>query len=132
MRHFSQILEDHVASRGWSLRSFADRVGISHTVFNKIKKGTIPPTTTRLDGWADALHLEGVEREEFMVAGWLANAPTELARYVAIDTLIVNADRAADTRVPYAVDTIDELRERIQTLEKLLSEIHRLSGDAPK
>jgi transcriptional regulator with XRE-family HTH domain len=78
---FGQYVEQLLAARSLSLRSFAQRIGMSPGWVSRVKRLTIAPE--HIEVWADALELRGAERERFIVLAWLTHAPPFIREYVA-------------------------------------------------
>jgi transcriptional regulator with XRE-family HTH domain len=105
---------DHLAvllnRRRESPNAFAARVEVSHSTMGRIMQGLRPPDVELLDAWADALELEGEERESFLLAGALANCPKPALDYVArIEGDLADLKRRAEI----AEATLDRLERRV-------------------
>jgi transcriptional regulator with XRE-family HTH domain len=90
--------------------AFGERVGVSHSTMGRIMQGLRPPDVDQLDAWADALELDGQERETFLLAGALANCPKPALDYVAkIEGDLDDLKRRAEI----AEATLDRLERRV-------------------
>lgn len=58
----------------------AKRVGSTSGGMSLYRHGKVNPPLKKLPAWADALGLEGQEREDFIVLGHLAHAPEQIER----------------------------------------------------
>ena len=58
-------------------KQFAFSVSATPAHINMIAKGSRLPPLDRIEAWADALNLNGSERQEFIEAAWLAHCPAE-------------------------------------------------------
>jgi transcriptional regulator with XRE-family HTH domain len=93
-----------------SPNAFAARVEVSHSTMGRIMQGLRPPDVDLLDAWADALELEGDERQAFLLAGALANCPKPALDYVArLEGDLVDLKRRAEI----AEATLDRLERRV-------------------
>ncbi len=80
-RAFGELVEELRKARGWSLRDLASRfdrdadidTSVSHV--SKIVNAKIAPSPKAIERLADALRLDGAERERFVFLGLLAKAP---------------------------------------------------------
>lgn len=83
MASFGEILQEQLDRLGLSRKGFSDLVGCHKAMVTMIAQGNrrVPPDT--IDTWADALQLEGEEREAFIEAGLLATAHPRLREHVA-------------------------------------------------
>lgn len=66
-------LDELLAARGHSVRSFARKVGVAPANVSKFKRKALPPQ--RIEAWADALRLAGAERERFLYLAWWDHTP---------------------------------------------------------
>lgn len=58
----------------------AGKMGLSSGALSQYRHNKICPPLKKLPAWADALGLEGQEREDFIVLGHLAHAPEQIER----------------------------------------------------
>ena len=77
---FGRNLEQLLAARSLSLRGFAERVGMSPGWVSRVKRLTI--AAEHIEPWADALGLQGTERERFVLLAWLTHAPPFVCEHV--------------------------------------------------
>jgi transcriptional regulator with XRE-family HTH domain len=75
---FGDYLDLLLKARGLSVRAFAARVGSQAGSVSISKRKTMNPD--RMIAWADALDLDGEERERFFDLATLTHAPTYLVR----------------------------------------------------
>ncbi|MBA3586023.1 MAG: hypothetical protein H0W41_00115 [Chloroflexi bacterium] len=66
-------LDELLAVRGYSVRSFARRVGVAPANVSKFKRKALP--RERIEAWADALRLSGMERDRFLYLAWWDHTP---------------------------------------------------------
>lgn len=83
---FGTILARELARAELSQRAFAAATRTPLSTINAVIAGTRKPPKKRLAGWATTLRLTGGERDLFLVSGFLAHAPAEIA--AAVDRLI--------------------------------------------
>lgn len=113
IQRFGDLLYGLIARKNQSVRAFAPRLGVSHSMLSHIRTGYRPPPLERLEDWADVFGLEGKEREYFLDLGAIACAPPRVLRmfeaghpaYEAIRLAIENDTlrklRAAEHGEPY-------------------------------
>ena len=80
---FGDLLTALVARRGLTMAAFAARGGASASTLSRIRRGDRAPTAPQAARWADALGLQGGEREEFLASAALAQAPAAVRARVA-------------------------------------------------
>jgi transcriptional regulator with XRE-family HTH domain len=95
-----------------SPNAFAARVEVSHSTMGRIMQGLRAPDVDQLEAWANALELDGDEREAFLLAGALANCPRPALDYVAR-----MEDDLADLkkRAEIAEAMLDRLERRVES-----------------
>ena len=82
MAAYGEMLKSLIAQKGYGLREFAQRVGYAHSNISAIMAGRRPPPLDRIERWADALGLDGQERQEFLEEAYLAHAPQQVRHIV--------------------------------------------------
>ncbi len=75
---FGDYLDQLLRKRGLSVRGFAKLVGVDVGSVSSAKRKTV--SQERMVAWANALALEGEERERFLDLGALTHAPTYLVQ----------------------------------------------------
>ncbi len=81
--------------------TLAKAVGVSHVLISKQLAGNLRPSLESIDKYADALWLEGSERDNFITQAYLAHSPHRVRQLVEKQTA-----------------TINRLRAELQTLQK--------------
>jgi len=81
---FGELLTHFLEARKRDDRSFARQVGYDNSLIGKVKRGTRRPPANDLIKWADALTLDGSDRDDFLEAGLLLHTPPWIRqRYIA-------------------------------------------------
>lgn len=80
---FATIFQEHLDARGMNRRAFAEQVACHTALVTMVAKGRrrVPPHA--IDRWADALGLEGEEREAFIDAGLTIKAHERIVEHIA-------------------------------------------------
>lgn len=84
MSDFGRYLENLVLDRFGSRRKFIiaaegeDRAQAGVSYFSQVVAGKKPPPLHRLEAWADALGLQGAERERFVDLACIEHLPEEV------------------------------------------------------
>lgn len=63
IQSFGEYLYRLIDERGHTIRGFAPRLNVSHSMLSHIRKGLTPPPLKRMEQWADAFDLDGKDRE---------------------------------------------------------------------
>ena len=77
---FGDYLDVLLKERGVSLREFSREIGRSPGFICNVKRLTLNPKL--IEPWADALKLNGDQRERFIKLAWLAHTPEYVRRLV--------------------------------------------------
>ncbi len=98
-RAFGDMVEALCKARGWSLRDLASRydrranqdTAVSH--LSKIVSAKIAPRPRVIEQLADALRLDGAERERFILMGMLAKAPEPIEiKYLDLERRVLRLE----------------------------------------
>lgn len=79
---FYDFFISSLKNSGLSNTEFASRAGASKQHVTDMARKRRTPPLDRLDAWADALHLEGDRRAEFIRLAYLAHAPEQVRQLV--------------------------------------------------
>lgn len=81
---FSSVLAEARTAHQLSQTDLAKRAAVAQSMVAALESGTRRPSEQMLKRLADALGLEGTERDRFVLLGLLLHWPTKLHRYVTI------------------------------------------------
>jgi len=98
---FGELLRQGLADRGLSLRTFATRVGRSHTFVSRVLGGLRLPPLADLDAWFNALKVNPDERDRLRLAAHLTHCPK----------LVVDHLQRTQTRLDKALADVTSLRD---------------------
>lgn len=99
---FPEYLADLIAARFASRRDFmraaqpdSNKSG-ANSYLSQVISGKRPPPPNHLTGWADALGLRGLKREDFFIRAAIQHLPAELRATVAdIHSEVIKLRKAA-------------------------------------
>ncbi len=113
MLEFRDLLRALVRDRLTTQDALAQKLGLDQKTISLTMLGKIPPPIDeRLDQWADALRLEGQDRDQFRRAAFLARTPAVIREEIQQDRI-----------------KIAELEERVTRLALTISDL--LGGKRP-
>jgi transcriptional regulator with XRE-family HTH domain len=109
---FGEYLYEAIKRKGVSLREFAPRLGVTHSMLSQIKSGQVRVPPERHEQWADALELQGDEREFFLDLAALSCAPPRVlamfnSKHPAFQTIMLAQMHGALLR------EVAELKQRV-------------------
>lgn len=108
---FGELLRSHLDRRGLTLTAWAKQVACAHSLVSHITRGERTPPLDRMPAWADALKLQGKDRDQFMELAALAHAPAR------IHALVQELRRE-----------VGELRKEQEEMQRLIAELERRRG----
>lgn len=79
-RAWGLFLERTIRAKQLSMPEGAELLGLGKSALSQYYHARVCPPLKKLTAWADALGLEGKDREEFVVLGHLAHAPEQIER----------------------------------------------------
>ena len=83
METFAEMLTRLLAEKDLTQRELADAVGVSQSYVAQQTRGIGTFAPDRIEGWADALRLQGRERKRFRILALLTHCPEEIREHVA-------------------------------------------------
>lgn len=101
--------------RGWSFRGMWKATGVHYTTLAQIERGEIRPTAKVVQKLANALNLQGPEREQFVAAGLQATrrllSAAKVGQLELIQKYLAGLDRAAVGVEQVATATVTSLKK---------------------
>lgn len=105
-RAFAEMVNRRLAERGWSLRDFAERAeptfaSASGAVgyVSKVVGGKVRLPVKKFQRWADALRLDGEERDRFIALAWLARSDERVeTMFLALESRVAELERSQGPR----------------------------------
>ncbi len=104
-RAFADMVTTEVERRGWSMRDFASRAESTYTpdgaigYVSKILAGKTRLPAKKIERWADALRLDGDDRDRFIALAWLARSDERVeAMFLALESKVAELERRPPRR----------------------------------